>query len=137
MDEQPLGALRAFAWTFQLVYDMRRALRPVLGPPDPAQRLDVGGDVALEQRAIRFDPGAQRKGAVRLIGPEDVYGISQAFHTQLLGLDGKRKIEYRSGVVAVLGHGFQAQLAASHRHHRVRSEEHTSELQSPDHLVCR
>src|SRR5258708_32038220 len=28
-------------------------------------------------------------------------------------------------------------LVSGRRHRRVRSEEHTSELQSPDHLVCR
>src|SRR5438552_9900104 len=31
----------------------------------------------------------------------------------------------------------QALGAAGGHHERVRSEEHTSELQSPDHLVCR
>src|SRR5258708_27513132 len=30
-----------------------------------------------------------------------------------------------------------AQFQAAKRDHRGRSEEHTSELQSPDHLVCR
>src|SRR5258708_30635001 len=30
-----------------------------------------------------------------------------------------------------------AGLLAIVSHHRIRSEEHTSELQSPDHLVCR
>src|SRR5438552_9758257 len=30
-----------------------------------------------------------------------------------------------------------AELQLGHRAHRGRSEEHTSELQSPDHLVCR
>src|SRR5258708_11489542 len=31
----------------------------------------------------------------------------------------------------------QGRQAARHRRHIGRSEEHTSELQSPDHLVCR
>src|SRR5258708_15774784 len=33
--------------------------------------------------------------------------------------------------------GFRRRRAASGRHRCRRSEEHTSELQSPDHLVCR
>src|SRR5258708_22733465 len=37
------------------------------------------------------------------------------------------------------GAGDRAPLCAAHVHHAAaaRSEEHTSELQSPDHLVCR
>src|SRR5215216_2671140 len=33
--------------------------------------------------------------------------------------------------------GLPVDPLGDHRHQRVRSEEHTSELQSPDHLVCR
>src|SRR5438552_6915071 len=38
---------------------------------------------------------------------------------------------------ALLAHGGKHGFAAIHGHGGFRSEEHTSELQSPDHLVCR
>src|SRR5207244_12651746 len=38
------------------------------------------------------------------------------------------------GGSALIGHDFQVRIA---QEGRIRSEEHTSELQSPDHLVCR
>src|SRR5258708_34267427 len=47
-----------------------------------------------------------------------------------LGLSGRRRREQRHSVF-----GIGAQGCAFHQ--AVRSEEHTSELQSPDHLVCR
>src|SRR5438552_14250735 len=40
-------------------------------------------------------------------------------------------------VVSENGYGKRTALSEYPRHHRGRSEEHTSELQSPDHLVCR
>src|SRR5947208_8573484 len=42
-----------------------------------------------------------------------------------------------SGLGAAVSHQSRGQLTLELRLHCRRSEEHTSELQSPDHLVCR
>src|SRR5207244_10689688 len=47
---------------------------------------------------------------------------------------GAGRCRYATGSEACGGHGL---VAAADRHRFLRSEEHTSELQSPDHLVCR
>src|SRR5258708_20680157 len=47
-----------------------------------------------------------------------------------------RRVEQRLGLVSHLGE-LAAELAEVRNQAETRSEEHTSELQSPDHLVCR
>src|SRR5258708_29428543 len=44
---------------------------------------------------------------------------------------------YAPGVIQACGTGQRKHQQHGHRYASDRSEEHTSELQSPDHLVCR
>src|SRR5258708_18825623 len=74
--------------------------------------------------------------------------LFRSLYTQMPSMVGWRTNDFRQklfgGLVAVQHATFAAFFVIEHELHRnfrfsrpVRSEEHTSELQSPDHLVCR
>src|SRR5258708_21575563 len=63
-----------------------------------------------------------------------LYGVHNANPEPRFGASSKIPVG-RSAPLAGAGHRLGG--AAAHRHRHDRSEEHTSELQSPDHLVCR
>src|SRR5258708_22418374 len=65
-----------------------------------------------------------------------LFRSGQIMHVAEFAADGRQCARQDRGVERAHEHG---QQYAKHHEHRlaVRSEEHTSELQSPDHLVCR
>src|SRR5258708_31687235 len=67
-------------------------------------------------------------------------------YTTLFRSKGRRRSRIRLGFLSAIDRGVRGRECKcdgkkgrkrAHRKREVRSEEHTSELQSPDHLVCR
>ena len=84
-----------------------------------AQRLDIGGDVALERRRVLARPRPHEEGAAGLVGAEEVDGPPEALHAERFGLHREGQVENGGGIVLALDHRLEAVDAGADRFDRV------------------